>query len=279
MTEEITLEIINNAMNDSTAIMTTIISSGIVTVLITTITALIQYKTNKRDTLSTEYRQKKDKALDELLNDFNSLNNLELTSNSEIALIPRQECSARELNNVFIPISMMFLEDIDKLNEYKNNVALIISKHQFWFSDKLSQAFHYYVSYLDNLFYLCKLNIIKPNKLLSVLLSMDFYNMQLWINKELNNCYFGKQKTKYIPIMNKKYVKKFIQLNKRHALGSLVLMTANDEMKEKYKKVKYTESNFYKHYTLCMACKLNCPLAKQDFICADKTKKKKAVNS
>jgi len=101
------------------------------------------------------------------------------------------------------------------------------------------------------------------------LLSEDFRFMNSWIGNEIKKCYFERYCKNDKVVFNKVYRKRFLELNKKSALGNLVLYLSDDKKKQEYSEVKVEESNFFIHYKKCIACELNCPLAKQDFICND----------
>ena len=225
---------------------------------------------SKKDSISHEHRIKKDKALEELLSEFNMLYNSGTSiAKSKLILVPKHKCLARKYSKHFIPMSYEFLENVDKLIEYRESITGIISNNQFWFSDKLTTIFNYYVSYLYNVQYLYMLEIIKPSKLCAFFLSMDLHTMQSQISREVRNCYFGKHKTKYKSISNEKYWDKMNKSSKDFSLASLMMMFAGEEQRKEFKYIKYEKSNFYKHYKLCVSCEIDCPLAKKDFIYSD----------
>jgi len=227
---------------------------------------LLTNRLSRKDNLSDEYRAKKDSALEELLNEFSVFNNSSIAE-SELILVPRHRCPARIYNKHFIPISFGFLEDLDKLKEYRAKIIGIVSKNQFWFSDELNTIFNHYLSYLYNVQYIYMLKMLKPQKLCAYFLSIDLNSMHSKISQEIRNCYFGKHNKKYKSISNEKYWANMNKSYKDFSLAVFTMMLANEKQKKEFDYIKHEESNIYKHYNLCMSCELNCPLAKQDFIC------------
>ena len=240
--------------------------AGVIIIAVSTILSKfgIERLTNylsKKDNRSEEYRLKKDKALEELLNEFNIFYNSN-TSKVETILVPRYHCPARKYSKYFLPNIYIFLEDVEKLKEYKIRVIEIITKNQFWFNDKLNLMFNYYVSYLSNVEYIYSHKWIKPSKLYSLFISLDLYIIQANISREVRNCYFLKYKSKYHSIRISKYWKNINNAFKNFTLSNINMMLANEEQRKEFKNIKYTKSNFYKHYQLYRTCELDCPLAK-----------------
>jgi len=245
------------------------IGGSVVTIIIAVASILSKFgivdmfikRLSKKYDISDEYRVKKDSALEELLSEFNSF-----YTNADIILVPRYKCPAREGFTYFIPMSYLFLEDVEQLQKYIVDITKIISKNQFWFSNELNTQFSHYLGLIRTIYYVYMLGLITPNKLFAYFISFDLNNMQSKISQEIKKCYYGKHKTKNTKISIGKFWNKMNRSHKDSAFATFSMLFANEEQKREFSYINYKESRFYKHYELCMSCDIDCPLAKQDFI-------------
>ena len=252
------------------SILVAVLSTGAVSALISTIASYFIRKSDRRFNVSDEYRKRKCEAMDSLIESLNKLRySRPLEAENTIIPIPRFECPARKIHGSFLPQTVNYLQDKEKLVEHRNSINNVVSNYRFWFSAGMEQALHYYLSYLDNLLFMCESGQVMLNNLLSVLLVQDFYEMNNWIDKEIKRNYFNKYRIKFKNVYDdKRYRIKFNTLHQKSSLGNLMIKLSNEEKQQQYKNIKFEESRIIRRYNLCMSCSLSCPLAKQDFICA-----------
>ncbi len=246
-------------------IQITLISSGVLTIVITSISNFFLHRALKKrdnnDNLKEEFRKKKMQALDIL---FDRIDLDDNTYNMEYIHIPLELCPAKKIGfkTIFPTKKDEKFTNVSEMKVILASLRKYRAKYQLWLDNELNESLKILDSFLEAYIIYCENGKITPNHLVSVLLQQDIYVIFMKIYKQVKKSYFQ-------PIVDKKYrfpyskksYKKLYDFSRKSNLAKIMVIVDEDHNRIKELNENPYHSQMYKHANLCKNCKLECELA------------------